>query len=50
LHLWLQPVLVMTTLGERMSHDEVDALLRAVDTDHNGGIDYEEFVKMMMNG
>ncbi len=48
--LWSQPVLVMTTLGERMSDDEVDALLRAVDTNRNGVIEYEEFVEMMLNG
>jgi len=40
----------MTTLGERMSDDEVDALLRAVDTNRNGVIEYEEFVEMMLNG
>ena len=40
---------VMTTLGEKLSEDEVDELLRDADTNNDGIIRYEEFVKTMMS-
>eukprot|EP00918_Siedleckia_nematoides_P002298 GHVU01005223.1.p3 GENE.GHVU01005223.1~~GHVU01005223.1.p3 ORF type:complete len:150 (+),score=37.62 GHVU01005223.1:178-627(+) len=39
---------VMTNLGEKLSEDEVDEMIREADIDGDGQINYQEFVKMMM--
>lgn len=39
---------VMTNLGEKMTDEEIDEMLREADTDGDGQIDYQEFVAMMM--
>ncbi|KJE96977.1 myosin alkali light chain 6 [Capsaspora owczarzaki ATCC 30864] len=36
---------VLTSLGERLTDDEVDSLLVGVEIDKDGGINYEDFVK-----
>ncbi|RKP06686.1 hypothetical protein THASP1DRAFT_25039 [Thamnocephalis sphaerospora] len=41
---------VLTNLGERLTDAEVDLLLRGVDKDQDGNINYEEFVKKLMSG
>lgn len=41
---------VMTNLGEKLTDDEVDAMVRETDVDGDGQVDYEEFVRMMMAG
>ncbi|XP_037505745.1 calmodulin-beta [Rhipicephalus sanguineus] len=38
---------VMTTLGEKLTDEEVDAMIREADTDGDGQINYEEFVALM---
>lgn len=40
---------VMTTLGEKLTDDEVDEMIREADIDGDGQVNYEEFVKMMMS-
>uniref|UniRef100_A0A3B3X9U1 EF-hand domain-containing protein n=1 Tax=Poecilia mexicana TaxID=48701 RepID=A0A3B3X9U1_9TELE len=40
---------VLTTLGEKMSEEEMETLL-AGHEDANGCINYEELVRMVMNG
>ncbi|BAM40412.1 calmodulin [Theileria orientalis strain Shintoku] len=40
---------VMTNLGERLTDDEVDEMLREADIDGDGKINYEEFVKLMVS-
>ena len=40
---------VMTTLGEKLSEEEADEMIREADTDGDGYIDYVEFVKIMMS-
>lgn len=40
---------LMTNLGERMKDDEVTELLVGQE-DNKGNVNYEEFVKMVMNG
>ena len=40
---------VMTNLGETMTDEEVDDMIRESDIDGDGQINYEEFVKMMMS-
>ncbi|CAK9268471.1 unnamed protein product [Sphagnum jensenii] len=40
---------VMTNLGEKLTDDEVDEMIREADVDGDGQINYEEFVKMMMS-
>ncbi len=37
---------VMTNLGEKLTDEEVDELIREADIDGDGQIDYEEFVKI----
>ena len=39
---------VMTNLGEKLTDEEVDEMIREVDVDGDGQINYEEFVKVMM--
>jgi len=39
---------VMTNLGEKLTDDEVDEMIREADVDGDGQINYQEFVKMMM--
>lgn len=39
---------VMTNLGEKLTDEEVDEMIREADIDGDGQVDYEEFVKMMM--
>ena len=38
---------VMTNLGEKLSEEEVNEMINEADTDGDGQINYEEFVKMM---
>ena len=39
---------VMTNLGEKLTDEEVDEMIREADIDGDGQINYEEFVKVMM--
>jgi Ca2+-binding EF-hand superfamily protein len=39
---------VMTNLGEKLTDEELDEMVREADTDGSGQVNYEEFVKMMM--
>lgn len=41
---------VMTNLGETLTDEEVDELMREADQNGDGQIDYNEFVKLMMAG
>lgn len=38
---------VMTSLGEKLTDEEVDEMLREADMDGDGQINYEEFVRIM---
>lgn len=40
---------IMTNLGEKLTDEEVDEMIREADIDGDGQINYEEFVKMMMS-
>lgn len=39
---------IMTNLGEKLTQEEVDEMIREADIDGDGQINYEEFVTMMM--
>ena len=39
---------VMTNLGEKLTDDECDEMIREADIDGDGQINYHEFVKLMM--
>ena len=39
---------IMTTLGDKLTEDEVGEMIREADVDGDGFINYEEFVRMMM--
>ncbi|KAF5390956.1 hypothetical protein D9757_003963 [Collybiopsis confluens] len=41
---------VMTNLGEKLSDNEVDEMIREADVDGDGQINYEEFVKVTRSG
>ena len=38
---------VMTNLGEKLTDEEVDEMIREADIDGDGQVNYDEFVKMM---
>ena len=40
---------VMTSLGENVTMDEVDEMIKEADLDGDGYINYEEFVRMILN-
>lgn len=40
---------VMSSLGEKLSDKEVDAMIREADTDGDGEISFQEFRKMMLS-
>merc|ERR1719321_986456 len=40
---------VLTNIGEKLTDDEVDEMIREADIDGDGSIDYNEFVKMMVS-
>jgi calmodulin len=39
---------LMSNLGQRLSDEELDAMMGEVDTDGNGEIDFDEFKQMMV--
>ena len=39
---------IMVTLGDQLNEDEVDELLREADSDGDGFINYEEFIRTLM--
>ena len=39
---------IMTTLGDKLTEEEVEEMIKEGDVDGNGFINYEEFVRMMM--
>uniref|UniRef100_A0A453LRC9 EF-hand domain-containing protein n=1 Tax=Aegilops tauschii subsp. strangulata TaxID=200361 RepID=A0A453LRC9_AEGTS len=40
---------VMINLGEKMTDEEVEQMIREADTDGDGQVNYDEFVLMMKN-
>ena len=40
---------VITTLGEKLTEEEADELIREADIDGDGTINYHEFVKIMIS-
>ena len=40
---------VMTTMGEKMTDEEVDEMIKEAELDGDGMLNYESFVKMMMS-
>ena len=40
--------LLLQTLGEKPTHAELDQMMKEMDTNHSGDIDYEEFVRAMV--
>ena len=38
----------MSNLGEKLTNDEVDAMIREADMDGDGQVSYEEFIAMMI--
>ena len=41
------PLKVMSTLGENLSQEEIDEMIREADLDGDGKVCYEEFATMM---
>nr|ABK21927.1 unknown [Picea sitchensis] len=39
---------VMINLGEKLTEEEVELMIKEADTDGDGQVNYEEFVRMMM--
>lgn len=38
----------MATLGERLSEEETEAMIKEADVDGDGRVNYEEFVRLMI--
>lgn len=38
---------VLTSLGEKLTDKQVDSLLTGIETDKDGNINYEEFVRVV---
>ncbi|XP_052137267.1 putative calmodulin-like protein 6 [Oryza glaberrima] len=41
--------MVMASLGEEMTEDEIDDMMKAADSNNDGQVDYEEFKRVMMS-
>jgi len=39
----------MTNLGEKLTDEEVDEMIREADVDGDGRINYQEFIRMMQS-
>ena len=39
----------MTNLGEKLTDEEVNEMIREADVDGDGQVNYEEFVRMMLS-
>lgn len=39
---------VMTNLGEKLTDEEVEEMIKEADVDGDGQVNYEEFVRMML--
>jgi calmodulin len=39
----------MMNLGEKLTEEEVEEMIREADVDGDGHVNYEEFVKMMLS-
>uniref|UniRef100_A0A8C4SIW1 EF-hand domain-containing protein n=1 Tax=Erpetoichthys calabaricus TaxID=27687 RepID=A0A8C4SIW1_ERPCA len=39
---------VITNLGEKLTDEEIDAMIREADVDGDGQVNYEDFVQMMI--
>jgi len=39
----------MTNLGEKITDEEIEEMIREADIDGDNQVNYEEFVKMMMS-
>lgn len=44
----MQIRLVMTNLGEKLTDEEVEEMIRVADVDGDGQVNYEDFVRMML--
>lgn len=40
---------VMMNAGEKLTQEEIDDIIREADINNNGNIDYEDFVRMMLD-
>lgn len=44
----MQLRLVMMNIGEKLTDDELEQMIREADLDGDGQVNYEEFVRMML--
>lgn len=48
MYVYMQLRHVMINLGEKLTDEEVEQMIKEADLDGDGQVNYEEFVKMMM--
>lgn len=45
---WAQLRSVLRTIGEKVTEEELEEMIKEADLDGDGLLDYEEFVRMML--
>jgi len=48
MYVWAQLRSVLSTIGEKVTEEELEQMIKTADLDGDGLVDYREFVRMML--